>query len=86
MDTKSGEWVDDGLAEKLKKERPADLERFAYGQRVQIGTAHFEVCKIDTQRNRLVLKAIPRPIDDGEKSLTRRATLASYTLGPSSRP
>lgn len=62
MDTRTGELIDD--PDKIRQaleDRPCDMEMFEYGEIVQVKTGFFEVCKIDTRKQRLVLEPIPRP-------------------------
>ncbi len=65
MDTKSGEFFPGSKeAQALEVDARGDLETFEYGETVQIKSGYFEVCKIDLRGQRLILKPIPRPVDD----------------------
>jgi hypothetical protein len=58
MDTETGEM---DIWEKMKDRDPMDLESFEHGETVQIKAGFFQITKIDLQKQRLVLKPIPRP-------------------------
>lgn len=56
----------EGLADLLTQgdeDLAAKLKQWEYGERVEIKGCWFEVTKIDLQKQRLVLKPIPRPAD-----------------------
>lgn len=63
MDTRSGELSND--PDKLRQaleDRPGDVETFEHGETVQVKAGFFEVVKVDTRKQRLVLKPIPSPV------------------------
>ena len=65
MNTRDGHLFDkESIFDELNENRPCDLETFSYGETVQVKSGFFELTKIDLQKQRLVLKPIPRPIRD----------------------
>jgi hypothetical protein len=63
MDTDSGRFRD--MPEGWEpSEDESNLVGWEWGERVQIKGGWFEVCKIDTRKQRLVLKPIPKPANE----------------------
>lgn len=61
MDTQKGQFIDKP-ADIDAANKAGSLESFEYGEIVQVKTGFFEVVKISTSKQRLVLKPVPEPI------------------------